>query len=113
MRGFCGKRSRSSAHGRVFAKSDWSRSWSRRFALIGAVRQGSRGAKLVAREIADSGTTSADCLALAQEVAPDTFTWERLEGWRLVGLRLLQAEPDLDYGPRRNRRSAAHRGLFA
>lgn len=56
-------------------------------------------AKLVAREIADSGTTSADCLGLAREVAPDSLTWERLEGWRLVGLRLLQADPDLDYGP--------------
>lgn len=56
-------------------------------------------AKRAAAEIAETGTTAADCLALSEQLAPAAFTWERLDGWRLVGLRLLQADPDLDYGP--------------
>ena len=56
-------------------------------------------AKRVARELADAGSTATDCAALGRELAPDALSWVRLEGWRLVGLRLLQADPDLDYGP--------------
>ena len=55
-------------------------------------------AKRVARELAEGGSTATDCATLGRELAPDLLSWERLEGWRLVGLRLLQADPDLDYG---------------
>ncbi len=53
----------------------------------------------VAAEIADAGTTGENCLALSEQLAPATFFWEQLDPWRLVGLRLLEADPALDYGP--------------
>ena len=57
-----------------------------------------RQALQAAREIADTGTTKFDCLALSGQIAPGTLLWERLDPWRVVGLRLIEADPALDYG---------------
>ncbi len=75
----------------AFAVADVCLDWCRSPAFLDA--------KLAAGEIADTGRTPRDCLALSERIAPAAFTWERLDGWRLVGLRLIQADPDLDYGP--------------